>query len=374
MKIAFSVCTCNAVGCEHAAVQSIQQSASCRTLPGPKVISKVIPVESIEELSLVLKRPPVIWDNFHANDYDQQSLFLGPYQGRSTSLIAKLNGVLTNPNCEYGANFVPIHTLAQWCKCGLGRQQKKSSAVLAAAELEKEALLSQEASMSGSEGGSSPLLYSPEEALEVALKEWMVEFNVSRRQTQDYHPAKTSRSVSQALSMEEQTTGDGDSGKELGEMREEEEEVVEEEEVAVDGETVIDAEPVAETLSNLELSGTAQTDPFDYDNLVTLVHFFYLPHRHGERAQQIADEFCWLKGHAPGFKQIKACIGDSWTGSDCEEDEEEEEGVRMGDKNLAGGSNGETSYDSHEEEEEESPMNYTQVKYMCVPPGTCTVA
>lgn len=23
---------------------------------------------------------------------------------------------MTNPNCEYGANFVAIHTLAQWSK------------------------------------------------------------------------------------------------------------------------------------------------------------------------------------------------------------------------------------------------------------------
>ena len=24
---------------------------------------------------------------------------------------------MTNPNCEYGANFIGIHTLAQWSKC-----------------------------------------------------------------------------------------------------------------------------------------------------------------------------------------------------------------------------------------------------------------
>jgi len=42
---------------------------------------------------------------------------LGPYQGRSPDLISQLRGVLTNPNCEYGANFVAIHTLAQWSKC-----------------------------------------------------------------------------------------------------------------------------------------------------------------------------------------------------------------------------------------------------------------
>jgi protein O-GlcNAcase/histone acetyltransferase len=84
---------------------------------GPKVISKDITLESIDEISEVLRRPPVIWDNIHANDYDQKRMFLGPYNNRSPQLIARLRGVLTNPNCEYGVNFVAIHTLAQWSRC-----------------------------------------------------------------------------------------------------------------------------------------------------------------------------------------------------------------------------------------------------------------
>uniref|UniRef100_A0A665UYX1 protein O-GlcNAcase n=1 Tax=Echeneis naucrates TaxID=173247 RepID=A0A665UYX1_ECHNA len=83
---------------------------------GPKVVSHKISVESIEEVSSVLKRAPVIWDNIHANDYDPQRLFLGPYKDRPTELIPKLKGVLTNPNCEFFPNFVAIHTLATWCK------------------------------------------------------------------------------------------------------------------------------------------------------------------------------------------------------------------------------------------------------------------
>lgn len=47
---------------------------------GPKVVSNKISVASIEEVSSVLKRPPVIWDNIHANDYDPQRIFLGPYK------------------------------------------------------------------------------------------------------------------------------------------------------------------------------------------------------------------------------------------------------------------------------------------------------
>lgn len=93
---------------------------------GSKVISRLLTVESIEEITEVLRRPPVIWDNLHANDYDQKRVFLGPYAGRSPDLIPRLRGVLTNPNCEYGANFVAIHTLAQWSRCNVDGKRDSS--------------------------------------------------------------------------------------------------------------------------------------------------------------------------------------------------------------------------------------------------------
>lgn len=91
---------------------------------GPKVVSKDITVESIEEVSKIIKRAPVIWDNIHANDYDQKRLFLGPYKGRSTELIPRLKGVLTNPNCEFESNFIAIHTLATWYKSNMNGVRK----------------------------------------------------------------------------------------------------------------------------------------------------------------------------------------------------------------------------------------------------------
>ena len=48
--------------------------------------------------------------------YEICLVFLGPYTGRSPDIIQKLRGVMTNPNCEYGANFVAIHSLAAWSK------------------------------------------------------------------------------------------------------------------------------------------------------------------------------------------------------------------------------------------------------------------
>lgn len=83
---------------------------------GAKVISKKITIQELEEVAKVLRRPPVIWDNIHANDYDPRRVFLGPYVGRSTEIIPYLRGVLTNPNNEFEANYIPLHTLGQWSR------------------------------------------------------------------------------------------------------------------------------------------------------------------------------------------------------------------------------------------------------------------
>lgn len=131
------------------------------------MVSHTISVESIVEVTSVLKRAPVIWDNIHANDYDPQRLFLGPYKvdstefsvktwsethrgfssekDRPTELISKLRGVLTNPNCEFYPNFVAIHTLATWCRSADGGASdleigerllnRQTSALVASAEM-----------------------------------------------------------------------------------------------------------------------------------------------------------------------------------------------------------------------------------------------
>lgn len=84
---------------------------------GSKVISKILSAEEILEVTEVFRRKPLIWDNLHANDYDPKRVFLGPYDGRSPELIPLLRGVVTNPNCEFHANTIAIHTLGQWSRC-----------------------------------------------------------------------------------------------------------------------------------------------------------------------------------------------------------------------------------------------------------------
>ena len=59
---------------------------------GDKVISKLITSENLHDINDVLKRKCVIWDNEHANDYDQKRVFLGPYSGRSPEVKSKLAG------------------------------------------------------------------------------------------------------------------------------------------------------------------------------------------------------------------------------------------------------------------------------------------
>ena len=77
-------------------------------------MSQQIAVEAMEEISRIVQRKVTIWDNLHANDYDQTRLYLGPYSGRDARIIEHTRGVLTNPNCEFEVNFVALHTLAQW--------------------------------------------------------------------------------------------------------------------------------------------------------------------------------------------------------------------------------------------------------------------
>ncbi|CAH1990493.1 unnamed protein product [Acanthoscelides obtectus] len=144
---------------------------------GQKVISRILSKENIQEITEVLRRPPVIWDNLHANDYDQKRVFLGPYSGRSPDLIPKLRGVLTNPNCEYGANFIAIHTLAQWSRCNVDAQRDPTmnDPVSADIKLETET----EDGLSGEDVPTSltPNMYHPKHALRNAINDWLQEFS-----------------------------------------------------------------------------------------------------------------------------------------------------------------------------------------------------
>lgn len=93
---------------------------------GPEIISEEIPVAHIREIAALLRRKPIIWDNLHANDYDGRRFFVGPYSGRPRELLSEVSGILTNPNCEFHLNYLPVFTLGDFIN-GKGPWQPRDS-------------------------------------------------------------------------------------------------------------------------------------------------------------------------------------------------------------------------------------------------------
>ncbi|CAG10789.1 unnamed protein product, partial [Tetraodon nigroviridis] len=240
---------------------SVSQSAYLQTLgeqllpgmdvlwTGPKVVSHKISVESIEEVSSVLRRAPVLWDNIHANDYDPQRLFLGPYKDRPTELISRLRGVLTNPNCEFHPNFVAVHTLASWCRAPTGGEQRD-------VEMGEE---------------EQDPCYSPQKALGLALADWFQEFLLPD------HPG--------AAGLREATPpGSRPPGGLKKESWEEEPMQTEVESAYAPG---------------VEEKPRWAAEPLTLDDLKLLAELFYLPYEHGPTARTMLQELHWLKAHSP---------------------------------------------------------------------------
>ncbi|XP_039920508.1 protein O-GlcNAcase-like [Hirundo rustica] len=146
---------------------------------GPKVVSQELSAALLEEVEAVLRRRPVIWDNLYANDYDCRRVFLGPYMGRAPGLTSRLHGLLLNPNCELQANFIPIHTLGTWF-----RSEMESCAHSDHAGTE-------EVAAQGAQDGS----YSPQEALELALRDWVAEINQQASEPGGRTPGRPSVSL-----------------------------------------------------------------------------------------------------------------------------------------------------------------------------------
>jgi hypothetical protein len=81
---------------------------------GDDVVSERIDAASLADVRAALRRPPVIWDNLHANDYDLRRLYLGPLAGRSADLKGATAGFFANPNTPFEVNEVALATLAAY--------------------------------------------------------------------------------------------------------------------------------------------------------------------------------------------------------------------------------------------------------------------
>lgn len=295
--------------CAARAVPNVQNSEYLNTIglklmpgidimwTGNKVISKTITVQSIQELTEVLRRPPVIWDNLHANDYDQKRLFLGPYNGRSTDLVPHLRGVLSNPNCEYEANFVPVHTLAQWSKCSSDGKTDLNESVSADIRLETEGETEEMTSH------LEPHAYHPRKALRAALVDWLPEFYRTKSAygrllsgaflagggtpTPPGGNASTSANVASSGHIDEASAFQPLSSELVNSL------------------VQLPSTPL-EPMDCHSSSEAMQTeDPIDdtrqltLEDLALLVDLFYLPFEHGNQGIAFLQEFHWLRvnGH-----------------------------------------------------------------------------
>lgn len=85
---------------------------------GPDIVSETIDVASLREVAGVIGRKPVIWENFHANDYDIRRVYAGPLGGRDPEILDWIDGIITNPNNEFEANYVAVHSTGALARGG----------------------------------------------------------------------------------------------------------------------------------------------------------------------------------------------------------------------------------------------------------------
>ena len=273
---------------------------------GNRVISNRISTKSIKKLIKIIKRRPVIWDNLHANDYDQRRLYIGPYAGRSMRLLAYLSGILSNPNNEFEMNYVPLYTLGAYCRC----YNKACEAALQADSMEIDTspvgvdlseLDLKESNEDVQEEATKPAektdipqdmdvisgdetkpgsLYEPRSAMITALEDWIPYFYVCSLQT------PTGKAEVGLSSMDTELVGS----------------VVE---VEMECERAL--KPVSEKYRKYEGRLTVE-------DLSLLCDLFYLPSEHGLAADELLQEAVWLKEY--GFKMHQSCHKEEKAGMD----------------------------------------------------------
>uniref|UniRef100_A0A8C1Q5L2 Protein O-GlcNAcase n=1 Tax=Cyprinus carpio TaxID=7962 RepID=A0A8C1Q5L2_CYPCA len=292
---------------------------------GPKVVSKDITVESIEEVTKILRRAPVIWDNIHANDYDQKRLFLGPYKGRSSELIPRLKGVLTNPNCEFESNFVAIHTLATWYKSNMNgvrkdvvmsRQVPHSGTKSTSIDVPVLTVPSLGTSTTVTTVFQQPIM-SPAVPLsdepDVLGKEEEVEVEVEKKESDEepmemvvekHDEVEDTKNVNQILTeiVKAKMTED------LKPMDTDKESLTESKspEMSIQEDSGSDIAPMqTDDQLNKEVfvpgpneKPLFTAEPLTLEDLTLLAELFYLPYEHGPKAVQMLKEFNWLRANS----------------------------------------------------------------------------
>ena len=214
---------------------------------GSKVVPEYIYKEEIIELTKVLRRKPLIWENLHANDYDIHRVFLGPYSGRSPDIIPHIKGVFTNPNCEYSLNIPALSTLAAWSHCYDPRTGNISS-------------------------------WNPMKASDLAIPHFLDECH---RPTVVATNASISKSTHVTVS---QQPLNSDSNSPVSSLKEK-------------GST--SGDPFAARPPR-----TSEDVTLDKDDIELLFHFYWLPHSNGPKAETLVKNFHQLRDYAHIIKKL----------------------------------------------------------------------
>lgn len=83
---------------------------------GPDVVSARITVADADRAATILRRPPLLWDNYPVNDFARGDLHLGPVIGRASGLPTQMAGFLANPMEEPESSKVALFTVARFLR------------------------------------------------------------------------------------------------------------------------------------------------------------------------------------------------------------------------------------------------------------------
>ena len=83
---------------------------------GIEVVSPNITVPQARAWSAMIRRPPLVWDNYPVNDFARWRLFLSPLRGRAPDLGSAIAGYLSNPMNEAHASMLPLWTIADYVR------------------------------------------------------------------------------------------------------------------------------------------------------------------------------------------------------------------------------------------------------------------
>ncbi|WP_324716148.1 beta-N-acetylglucosaminidase domain-containing protein [Carboxydochorda subterranea] len=82
---------------------------------GPAVCSREVPDEHARRVAEVMRRPPLLWDNYPVNDaHMAPELHIGPYTGRGAHLDGILRGIFANPMNQPYASRLALFTIGRY--------------------------------------------------------------------------------------------------------------------------------------------------------------------------------------------------------------------------------------------------------------------